>query len=660
MSINVLNLINELKEKINKWSKEYYEKDTPSVSDLEYDAAYNQLVDLETQYPEYKTEDSPTNRVGGSVDNRFKKVEHQFPMLSLGNAFDDNDLRKFDDQIKGQLHFFEDIEYIVEYKIDGLSISVIYENGKLKYAVTRGNGSVGEDVTHNVLTISDIPKEIDYKQSLEVRGEVYMSKSIFNKLNDEGANFANPRNAAAGTLRQLDSSVAASRELNAFLYSIPNNLDHNITKHSDALEFIKSKNININKDYFVAKNIEEVINQIKHIMEIRESLPYEIDGIVIKVNDISKWEEIGFTAKFPKFMIAYKFPEEKAFTELLDIFPTIGRTGRVTYNAKLSPIRLAGTTVAAATLHNADYIKDLGINVGDIVYVKKAGDIIPKVFELKEKKNQTTWTESTECPACHSTLVRYDGEVDQYCINVECPQKNIAKLEHFVSRGAMDIEGLSIETIKTFIDNGLLTDIPSIYNIKSKVNEILNLRGFKDKSINKLIDAIEKSKSKPLASFIFALGIRHVGAKTAKVLAKRFGTLENLINSTADQIESIRDLGPTVAKSIIDYFNDEANKELLIKFENIGMNLQEEDKPKSDLFANNTFVITGTLSKPRKHFADIIESNNGNVSGSVTSKTNYLLAGENAGSKLDKAKSLGVQILSEDQFTLLLEGGKDD
>ena len=651
---NIKELIKELRNKLDKWAKEYYENDKPSVSDLEYDAAYNKLVELETDNPSLITPNSITQRVGGKIDNRFKKETHKFPMLSLSNAFNEEDLIKFDKRIKDLLGLNSDIEYIVEYKIDGLSISVSYKGGQLYKAVTRGDGVVGEDVTHNVLTISDIPSSILFNGDLEVRGEIYMSNQVFDDLNKNGENFSNPRNAAAGSIRQLDSKIAKSRKLNSFMYSIPNSLDLGLSTHSDVLKFVEKNGIVINKSFRVAKNINKVIDIINSVTTERDKLGYEIDGIVVKVNDISKWGDIGFTSKFPKFMIAYKFPEEKVQTTLEGIFPTIGRTGRVTYNAKLAPVRLAGSTVQAATLHNADYIRDININVGDIVNVKKAGDIIPKVLSVAKKKNKEIWVEAKICPSCNEKFVRYEGEVDQYCVNSECPQRNIAKLEHFVSRNAMDIEGLSIETIKTFIENGLITDIPSIYELNNKFEKILTLPGFKSKSVNKLISSIERSKTQDIDKFIFGLGIRHIGAKTAKTIAKRFGTLEEIMKATKEQLISIRDLGDSVADSLTKYFENKNNVNMINKMLLLGLRVSETAKPKSSILEGKTFVITGTLSKGRNHFKDLIESNNGNVSSSVTSKTTYLLAGENAGSKLEKAKKLDIQIINEDGVNELL------
>ena len=653
--------IKELRKKLNKWAKEYYENNAPSVSDQEYDAAYSLLLKLEKSHPNLVTNDSITQKVGGTVDNRFKKVKHQYKMLSLDNAFNNEDLLKFDKQIKTQLAFNDEIEYVMEYKIDGLSISLIYDDGKFQYALTRGDGSIGEDVSHNIKTIKDIPMEIPYKNKIEFRGEIYLSKMMFNKLNQEGNNFANPRNAAAGTLRQLDSNIAKKRKLSSFIYSIPNPIDHGIFSHWDCINFLKEQGMKINPKTLLVSNIYQVLKEVIMFKEKRKELEYEVDGIVIKVNDINKWQDIGYTSKFPKYLIAYKFPEENATTKLLDIFPTIGRTGRVTYNAKLSPIRLAGTTVQAATLHNADYIRNLNISIGDEVVVKKAGDIIPKVLSLFKKHNNILWKENSNCPACDSILVRKEGEVDQYCHNEDCPQRNIAILEHFVSRKAMDIEGLSSERIKQFIENGIITDIPSIFEIPNKTIEILSLPKYQEKSVNNLVRAIEKSKNKEIDKFIFGLGIRHVGEKTAKTLAKRFGSIENLANATETKIQLIRDLGEKVSKSVIDYFSKETNLHMLRKLNILGLKLKELDSLESNIFEGLTFVITGTLSKNREHFKEIIENNNGNVSSLVTSKTNYLLAGEKAGSKLKKAIDLKIKIINEKEFTNLLEtkGGID-
>ncbi len=655
----ILKKIKKLNSDLKRWSKEYYDYDKPSVSDQEYDAAYNTLVSLELENPQYVFSDSITKQVGGSINDKFKKETHRFPMLSLSNAFNENDLIKFDKQIKDLIHDFSEIQYIVEYKIDGLSVSLLYEKGKLTKAVTRGDGLVGENVTANVRQIRDIPFRLNKEIDIEIRGEIYMKKNVFNILNKNGNNFANPRNAAAGTLRQLDSSVVRKRRLSSFMYSLPNMSSNQFKNQSDVMEYLNCIGVSINKNYEIANGIHNVIEHVKKIIMLRDQLNYIIDGIVIKVNSIKMWSEIGFTSKFPKFMIAYKFPEEIVSTKLIDIFATVGRTGRITYNAKLAPIKLAGTNVQAATLHNADYIKELGISIGDIVNVKKAGDIIPKVLSVDTKTNNEVWKEHSRCPGCNYELIKNNGEVDQYCTNSQCPQKNIAKLEHFVSRGAMDIEGFSVATIETFLKNNLITNIPSIYKLKEKTSEILDLPGFQSKSIGNLLSAIEKSKNQDLYKFIFALGVRHIGLKNAKNLAKRFGTLENIVNASVEDIVSIRDLGKKVAESATNFFGNENNKKMLKELIDLGMNLKETELTKSNKFIDKTFVITGTLSKPRNYFSSIIELNNGNVSSSVTSKTNYILVGDNAGSKLIKAKKMGVKIIDEDEFKALLESRKN-
>ncbi len=642
--------IENLRKKLDIWSKEYYENDDPSVSDLEYDGVYNELLELEKKYPEYYDSNSITQKIGGKIDNRFKKNKHKFPMLSLGNAFNKEDILKFDKQIKEALHIQKDISYIVEYKIDGLSISIKYKNGKFLKAITRGDGFEGEDVSHNVVVIKDIPKIIEYKNELEVRGEIYMTNKIFKELNKKGLNFANPRNAASGTIRQLNSNIAQKRNLSAFLYSIPNPLDHNLKSQNKIITFLNKNGIKTNQKTFLLKNINEVIKKVEEMFKNRNKLEYLVDGIVIKVNNINLWEDIGSTIKFPKYMIAYKFPEEIAETKLLDIFPSVGRTGRITYNAKLSPVRLAGTIVKAATLHNAEYIEELNLNIGDIVKVKKAGDIIPKVLGIKIKNNNKKWKRNINCPSCNSILIVESGFVDQYCENKNCIQKKISTFEHFVSKNATNIEGFSSETLKTFIKQNLIIDIPSIFELKNKKEKILKLPGWKEKSLNNLLLGIEKSKNLTLDKFIFSLGIRYIGSKNSKILAKRLGSLNNLINSNLKTLESIRDIGDKVANSLILFFKDKKNQELIKKLINLGVNIQKMKIPKSNIFTNLTFVITGTLTKPRKHFMDIIESYNGNVSNLITSKTDYLLVGKNVGNKLLKAKELNISILNEKQF----------
>ena len=520
--------IKKLSEKLDFWALEYYKNDNPSVTDAEYDGVYNTLVELEKEFPELALQNSITKRVGSDIDNRFKKVKHNFQMLSLSNAFNEDDIKDFNKKIIKEIGDSK-LKYVTELKIDGLSISIHYKGGKLTQALTRGDGITGEDVTHNVLNIKDVPNEIEYKKDLEVRGEIYIKLDDFETLKDKFG-FANPRNAAAGSMRQLDANISKERNLSSFIYMIPNPLDHGFKTHKETLEFIKECGFATNDKTVFHNNINSVIEQIEVITNFKENLNYQIDGIVIKVDQVDLYEDIGYTSKFPKYMTAFKFPEELVITELEDIFVTIGRTGRVTYNAKLSPVRLGGTTVTAATLHNSDYINKLGINIGDRVHVKKAGEIIPKVVSVFEKKNNEKWAEATTCPSCKEALSRTEGEVDQYCLNKECDWVKQAKIEHFVSRTAMNIVGVSSEIIRTFIKAGFIKDISDLYKLKEHKEEIIGMPGFKTKSVTKILSSIEESRTQDLDKFIFGLGIRHVGAKNAKIISKRFGSLKVISN----------------------------------------------------------------------------------------------------------------------------------
>ena len=652
---NTKDYIKQLNNKLLAWAEHYYVNDEPKVSDEEYDGSYIEYKELIENNKELEPSDSILKLVGGRIDNRFKKVEHEHKMLSLSNAFSTDDLFKFDKQIKDLLHDDSDIEYTIEYKIDGLSISIIYQDGKLLKAVTRGDGFIGEDVTHNVKQIKDVPHLIDYNKTLEVRGEIFMSDDVFKKLNENGASFANPRNAASGSIRQLDSQVAKERNLSTFIYEIPNKNIADVKTHSGLLKFMNSKGFNTNKETKIVKNINEVVKQVEILQEKRNTLGYAVDGIVIKVNNISLYEDIGQTVKFPKYMIAYKFPAETAVTTLEKIFVTIGRTGRVTYNAKLSPVRLAGSVVSAATLHNADYVRKLNINEGDTVVIKKAGDIIPKVVELDSKNNNEIWREASICNGCHREFVRKENEVDQYCLNRACELVELSSLEHFVSKNAMDIEGVSTQILKTLLDNELITNISSLYELKNHKEDLLCLEGFKEKSVNKMLEAIETSKTQSLSKFLFGMGIRHLGAKGSKTLARRFGTLENIMNASREEIILIRDLGEKVSVSIFNFFNDNDNIDLIKKLKVLGLNLKEEKTSVSSIFEGQTFVVTGTLSKSRKHYIELIESNGGNVSSAVSKNTSRLLVGLNPGSKNVKAKQLGVKIINEIEFEAELE-----
>ncbi|WP_127942754.1 NAD-dependent DNA ligase LigA [Mycoplasma sp. ATU-Cv-703] len=646
----------ELRRKLERWSKEYYEKDAPSVSDAVYDAAYLQLEKLEQQFPSLVSPDSITQRIGGKVDQRFQKVAHSQPMMSLANAFDEADLIRFDQHIMNQLARSQPLEYVCELKIDGVSIALIYRQGILTQALTRGDGLVGEDVTHNVKMIADIPYQIPSKQEVEFRGEIYLSHQVFNQLNSQtDQRFANPRNAAAGTLRQLDAKVVQKRRLNAFFYALVNPLAHQLPGQKDVLDFIKSQGLPIEPHGQVVVGIKAAVKQTQKLADQAKKLNYDTDGVVIKVNDLKLYEDIGQTAKYPKSMIAYKFAEEVGQTKLNAIFPSIGRTGRVTYNAKLEPIRLAGTIVSAATLHNADYVRERSINVGDVVKVKKSGAIIPRVLGVARKVNSQPWQEATHCPRCQTRLLRLTGEVDQYCPNINCPARILASLEHFVSKGAMDIRGLSTMTLELFLSEKLVSDLPSIFALDAQRDRILELPKFSDKSTANLLKAIEEAKSRPLAKFIYGLGIRHVGAKTAKILSQRFGSLDNLASAEPAQIEQILTLGPAVTNSVHSFFTDPANIKMLSKFAQLGLKLEQSEVRGSQNLVGVNFVLTGTLSLPREKYVSMIEAQGGNVTSAVTQRTNYLVVGQDPGSKLVKAEQLKIKVIEEKQLKKILQ-----
>ncbi|AHI52469.1 NAD-dependent DNA ligase LigA [Spiroplasma culicicola] len=660
--------IEEIKEKLHQWSHAYYVLDKPMVDDLEYDSLLKELIKIETQNPQLITSDSPTQKVGGIVLDKFEKYQHKTPMLSLSNAFNDEDLKNFNDQIYKEMEN-NNYSFFVEPKIDGLSISLIYSNGILSKAVTRGDGVFGEDVTVNVKTIKSIPlkiaNQLDY---CEVRGEVFLSKKEFDKINHQRSLngeelFANPRNAAAGTLRQLDSNIAASRNLDAFLYYYMDR--ETIATHSESMRYLDSMKFKINSLGKHCTNIEEVIEHIHYISEQRSELDYEIDGVVVKVDEFDLYEKVGYTSKFPKWAIAYKFPAEIKTTKLLNIFPTVGRTGRITYNAALEPVQLAGTTVQAATLHNADFIIDRDIRVGAVVKVKKAGDIIPEVIEPIIDKDFDTlekFQEATHCPECNFILERFEDEVDQYCPNKECPRKIIRAIEHFVSRDAMNIEGLSIKIIEKLFANNFVKEIKDIFNLKNFKEQLIQLDKMGEKSVTNLLEAIEKSKLNSAEKLFFGLGIRHVGKKTAQLLITKYKNILDLKDIDWNDLEEIHDIGPTVTKSITKWFSDKTNIEMLHTLEEQGVNLKylgQIGTKFSDSITNKNFVITGTLSKPRNHFKTILEEYGAKVIDSVSKKTDYLLAGSEAGSKLEKAQKLNVTIIDEQEFNNLI-GGKNE
>ena len=650
----------ELRKLLKRYSYEYYTLDRPTILDSEYDQLFRELEELEAKHPELDDPDSPTKRVGGLVLSEFTKVRHDRPMLSLGDVFSYDELRQWSKKITD---IYPKVEYCVEYKIDGLGISLVYENGVLKNAVTRGDGEVGEDVTNNVRTILSIPMSIPYKQRYDIRGEVYMPKSSFERVNRERRSngeeeFANPRNAAAGSIRQLNSKICASRGLDGFWYHVPN--DVNAKTHYDSLKYAKELGFVVNDTIALFNNIEDVIKHIDDTAKIRNELPYEIDGMVIKVNSYKLQNELGFTSRIPKWAIAYKFPAEEVRTKVEDIFITVGRTGKCTPNAKLDSVKIAGTTVTYATLHNEDNIKDKDIRIGDTVIVRKAGDIIPEVVRsIKENRDgsQVKYVFPKKCPVCGGKLYRFEDEAAHYCINTECKARLVYSISHFAERNAMNIDGLGERKSEVFIDEGLIESFEDIYKLHSKKDEILNIEKFGLKSYDNLVEAIENSKKNSVERLIYGLGIRQVGEKASKVLASNFNNLDNLMNASEEELSQIKDVGPVTAKYIKEFFNEKFNKEMIEQLRIFGVNFDYIDTSISNdsIFNGKTVVLTGTLSKySRNEATKLLEDLGANVAGSVSKKTDYVVYGVEAGSKLSKAQELGVKTLSEEEFEKLI------
>ena len=649
----------ELVNILNKANHEYYILDNPTLTDREYDRYMQELIMLEKRYPEYKLETSPTEKVGSLVLSKFNKITHELPMLSLGNVFNYEEIKLFDERIKKEV---ENPTYVCELKIDGLAVSLKYENGNLVRGATRGDGIVGEDITNNVMTIKSVPLVLNEKVDIEVRGEIYMSKSAFEKLNNERENnneslFANPRNAAAGSVRNLDSKVTEKRDLDCFIYHLPNPLDYNINSHHECLEYMKKLGFNVNNTYRLCNDIEEVIEFVKENTEKRNNLPYEIDGIVIKVDNIYYQNILGFTVKVPKWATAYKFPAQEVETRLIDILFTVGRTGKITPNAILEPAKVAGSTISKATLHNEDNVVNKDIRVGDKVIIRKAGDVIPEVVSsIKEKRTGTElpFKMAKNCPICGSDLVRKEEEAAHYCLNIDCPARKIENIIHFASRDAMNIEGLGDSLIEDIYNEGFIKDITDIYNLKKYNDELSLLEGFGPKMLENLYNNIETSKNNSLEKLLFALGIRQVGAKTAKILAKKYKSLDNLMNATLEELLEINDIGEIIAKSICDYFKNEENVIIINKLKEYGLNMSYLDSKnieEDEFFQNKTFVLTGTLYEITRDKANnLIEELGGKTSNSVSKKTDYVILGENAGSKYDKAMQLNIPILNEEEF----------
>lgn len=651
--------VEKLHDLLNQYSYEYYVQDNPSVPDSEYDKLLHELIEIEEKYPEFKSTDSPTVRVGGEAQSSFEKVNHDTPMLSLGNAFNEEDLRKFDQRIRDSIG---KVEYMCELKIDGLAVSLKYENGRFVQGLTRGDGTTGEDITENLRTIHAIPLKIKEPLNFEVRGEAYMPRRSFIYLNNEKEQngeqpFANPRNAAAGSLRQLDSKLAAKRKLSVFLYSVNDLTEFNATTQSEALEELDQLGFKTNQERERVSDIEGVLNYIEKWTSKRGSLSYDIDGIVIKVNDLSQQEEMGYTQKSPRWAIAYKFPAEEVITKLLDIELSIGRTGVVTPTAILEPVKVAGTTVSRASLHNEDLIHERDIRIGDSVVIKKAGDIIPEVVKsiLDRRPNESEiYHMPTHCPSCGHELVRIEGEVALRCINPKCQAQLIEGLIHFVSRQAMNIDGLGTKIIHQLYENQLIKDVADIFYLKEE--DLLPLERMGKKKVDNLLLAIEKSKEQSLEHLLFGLGIRHLGVKASQVLAERYETMDQLFKVTESELIEIQDIGDKLAQSVVTYLENSDIRSLIEKLSNKNVNMSYKGIKTTEIeghpdFSGKTIVLTGKLEQmTRNEASEWLKMQGAKVTNSVTKSTDIVIAGADAGSKLAKAEKYGTEIWTEAAF----------
>lgn len=644
--------IDELVKLLNYHSQLYYVEDRNEITDYEYDMLQQELKGLEEQFPQFVRSDSPTQRVGGKAISIFEKVTHKVQMGSLQDVFSFEQVRSFIETVQQTV---DKPQFVVEPKIDGLSVSLEYHNGELAIGSTRGDGFVGEDVTSNLKTVKSIPIKINEELPLiEVRGETYMPRNVFLKLvkeqedNDEQP-FKNPRNAAAGSLRQKDPKIAAKRKLDIFVFNVQQIEGKELTSHKESLDYLKTLGFKTIPDYKRVSTADEVIDCIKAIGEKRFDLPFDIDGVVIKVDDFRQREVLGATAKVPKWAVAYKFPPEEKTSKLLDIELNVGRTGAITPVAVFEPVFLAGTSVSRATLHNQDFIREKNISVGDIIKVRKAGDIIPEVLGSVEKHGDGVFTLPECCPVCGTKLVKSEEEAAVRCPNVECPAQIFRSIVHFASKGAMNIDGLGPQIVHTLLDNKLITSVADLYTLSE--NKLLQLDNFKEKSVNNLLSAIEKSKSNSLDRLVFGLGIRNIGQASAKLLCDKFGDLDNIMNASAEQISEIDGFGGVMAQSVYNAFHEEHMIELIKRLKECGINTKYEKIQIDDRFAGKTFVLTGTLPTLKRSEAKaLIEKYGGKASGSVSKKTDYVLAGEEAGSKLDKAQQLGIEIITEEQF----------
>ena len=659
--MDILKRIKELTKIINQANFDYHTLDNPTISDYQYDMYLKELIELETKYPEYKQENSPTEKVGGVVLDRFNKVTHEVPMTSLANVFDGDELTQFYNRLTKELSLFE---LITELKIDGLAISIIYIDGKFSRAITRGDGRVGEDVTENVKTIKSLPLTLTKPVSITVRGEIYLPQKSFIRLNNERLNeglslFANPRNAASGTIRQLDSSVVAKRGLDAFFYTLVNYQDFNIKTQSEALDFLEELGFKVNDQHHVVNNLDQLINKIKEYDNLRKSLSYATDGVVIKINDFASQEEMGYTARHPKWATAYKFSPEMVETLLKEITYQVGRTGVITPVANFETVEVSGSNVSRATLHNEGFIKDKDIRVGDYVFIQKAGEIIPEVVSvnLDKRKDQKPFEMITNCPDCKSLISKREEDADYYCLNPNCPSRNINAIIHYASRVAVNIDTLGEKLVENLHNEGYLNSIIDIYLLKDHYDKLIELPGYGKKSIDKLLNAIENSKEAPFAKIFFGLGIKNVGAKVAQIIVDHLHNIDNIMKATHEELIEIFEIGDIIANSVIEYFKDEKSLEIIDFMKQNGFNLSQEEVAKATdhYFSGKTVVLTGRLEKlTRDEAGSKITAMGGKITSSVSKNTDLVIAGEAAGSKLTRANELNIKVINEEELLELL------
>ena len=663
-STQAKNRIEELRKTLEYHAKKYYDEDKPEISDFEYDMMMNELKSLEKQFPEFVDSDSLTQKVGGHVKEGFTEVTHEVPLQSLQDVFSFEELRDFDDRVRKQLSDGgKNLKYVVETKIDGLSMAIEYKDGKFVQAATRGNGLIGEDVTNNAKTIKTIPMELSEPVNVIVRGEVFIGAEDFEKLNEErevlGQQlFANARNAAAGSLRQLDSKVTAQRPLDIFIFNVQRLTDNSFNSHYEQLQYLDKLGFNVNPVKILCDNIDEAIDAINKIGDDRENLGFGIDGAVVKVDNLDYREELGQTFKTPRWAIAYKYPPEQKETLLKDIICQVGRTGAITPMAILEPVKVAGSTISKTTLHNEDFVKEKDLMIGDRVIIQKAGDVIPEVVEVVKAKrtgNEKRFEMPKFCPVCGAPTIREEGEAVTRCTGIECSAKALRNIVHFASKEGMEIDGLGYSIIEQLIDRKLVTKISDIYELE--LEDVASLKKNGKKFAQNLIDAINNSKANDLSKLLTGLGIRHIGAKSAKALARKYRSMDNLMNASLEELSVQNDIGEVMAKSIYEFFHEEQTIDLINKLKDAGVNMESlEEESDDNRFEGMTFVLTGTLTKySRTEASDIIEKMGGKTSGSVSKKTTYVLAGEDAGSKLTKAQSLGVEVITEEQFEEMIK-----